>query len=95
MNKYKPEYLGKVIPVNDPAKITDFVENKYDAFTKVYEACKEQSEKITDIKPVDQNSANSLSVQIIADSNTIANIQESNKDDESLTIQDTVITAEA
>lgn len=95
MNKYKPEYLGKVIPVNDPAKITDFVENKYDAFTKVYEACKEQSEKITDIKPIDQNSANSLSVQIIADSNTIANIQESNKDDESLTIQDTVITAEA
>ena len=95
MNKYKPEYLGKVIPVNDPAKITDFVENKYDAFTKVYEACKEQSEKITDIKPVNQDSSNSLSVQIITDSNTIADIQESNKNNESLTIQDTIITAEA
>ena len=33
VEKYKPGYLGKVMPVDNPSKLTDFVTNKYDAFS--------------------------------------------------------------
>ena len=50
MEKYKPGYLGKVIPADNPSKLTDFVTNQYDAFSKIYDTCKNQSENISDIK---------------------------------------------
>lgn len=93
MNKYKPEYLGKVIPADNPSKMNDFVENKYDAFSKVYDSCKEQSANISDIKPVENDSDNSLSVQIIAGPDTIESVKEATKDDDSITVKDGVITA--
>ena len=95
MNAYKPEYLGKVIPANNPSKMADFVENKYDSFNKVYDACKDQSGNIQDIKPVDNNSSpSSLSVQIVANPDTIESVKESVKDDDSVTVQDGLITAQ-
>ena len=60
MEKYKPEYLGKVIPVDNPSKMTNFVENQYDSFSKMYEVCKDQSSNISDIKPVDNGSEETL-----------------------------------
>lgn len=82
MKKYKPEFLGKVLPENK-SDIADFMHNKYDGFSKVYDACKEESEKITDVKPVSSDNSNSksYSVKVSADKDTMENIKKNNKDD--------------
>lgn len=93
MDKYKPGYLGKVIPADDPSKMTDFVENKYDSFSKVYEVCKDQSANISDIKPVDSGSGETISVQIVASTETMELINEAAKNDDSVTVQGGVVIA--
>ena len=95
MNKYKPEYLGKVIPVDNPGKLTDFVTNKYDSFSKVYDVCKDQSDKIEDIKAVDTEGSdvNSFSVKLSADADTVETIKKAIGADSSINIKGDVITA--
>jgi len=93
MNLYKPEYMGKVIPADDPAKLTDFVTNKYDAFSKVYEACKEQSADIKDISMVETSDTNSLSVNVQASEETMEKIKENSSEDVNVT--GNVVTATA
>lgn len=92
MNKYKPEYLGKVIPADNPSKLTDFVTNQYDSFSKVYEVCKDQSDKIADIKVVesDNDPANALKVKISGEKEVIDKIKEKSKD--GIIVEDDVIT---
>lgn len=92
MNKYKPEYLGKVIPADNPSKLTDFVTNQYDSFSKVYEVCKDQSEKIKDIKVVesDNDPTNALKVKISGEKEVIDKIKEKSKD--GIIVEDDVIT---
>ena len=63
MNKYKPEYLGKVIPAEDPLKMTDMLQNKFEQFSSIYDTCKDMSTNISDIKVVD-TSPDLLSVKI-------------------------------
>lgn len=94
MNKYKPEYLGKVVP-NESAKITEFVMDKFDSFSKIYDACKDQSESISDIKAVDVGSTDpsSLSVKLSTGSDTLSKITESIKNDTTITMSGDVITA--
>ena len=95
MNKYKPEYLGKVIPADNPGKLADFVTNKYDSFSKVYDACKNHSEKIDDIKAVESecNNANSFSAKICTDMDTVETIKKAIGTDTSINIKGDVITA--
>ena len=95
MNKYKPEYLGKIIPADNPVKITDFVINKYDSFSKVYDACKNQSEKIDDIKVVESETDDrcSISVKMITDKDTVETIKTAIGTDSSINIKGDVITA--
>lgn len=93
MRTYKPEYLGKVIPANDASKLTDFVTNKYDAFSKIYDTCKGSSEKIDDIKAVDTSNSESLAIKISTDSNTLDTISKEAKKNESLNVTGDVITA--
>ena len=92
MRTYKPEYLGKVIPANDASKLTDFVTNKYDAFSKIYDTCKGSSEKIDDVKVVDTSTTGSLSVKISTDSGTLENISKEAKKNESVNVTGDVIT---
>lgn len=97
MEKYKPGYLGKVIPVNDQYKTTDFIINKYDAFSKIYDNCKDQSENISDIKVVENNNSESnfsLSVKLTTTKEVVENIKESVKGDNSIKIDNGTITAE-
>lgn len=91
MNNYKPEYLGQVIPANDPSKLIEFVETKYDAFNKVYDACKGQSENIQGIQPVSSDDS-VLSVQVSASPEAIANIKENVTDDDTVSVEDGKIT---
>lgn len=95
MDKYKPGYLGRVLPADDPSKLTDFVTNKYNAFSKVYDACKDQSENITDLKVVETDNVDTetLSVKISASEEAINTIKETTSSDESVTIENDVITA--
>lgn len=92
MEQYKPGYLGQALPVGNPNKMTDFVANKYDAFSKVYDACKSNSEKIKEISLVESNNSDSLSIKVSTDQETMNTIKESNKDDSSLDIHENVIT---
>lgn len=96
MNKYKPEYLGKVIPADDPSKLTDFVTKQYDSFSKIYDTVKDQSESISDVKAVDVGSSDpsSLSVKVSTDEETMEKIREAAKDDASVTVSGDVITAQ-
>lgn len=95
MEKYKPGYLGKVIPADNPSKLTDFVTNQYDAFSKIYDTCKNQSENISDIKVVEtgNNDPGSLSIKVSADRKVVESIKEVAKDDISVNVNDFVITA--
>lgn len=95
MKKYKPEYLGKVIPADNPGKLTDFVTNKYDSFSKVYDACKDHSEKIDDVKAVESEGTNecTLSVKISTDAETVETIKKAIGTDSSINIKGDVITA--
>lgn len=95
MEKYKPGYLGKVLPADDPSKLTDFVNNKYDAFSRIYDTCKDQSENIADIKAVETGSTDpeTLSIKISASEEAIDSIKESTNGNESVTIDNDVITA--
>ena len=93
MRTYKPEYLGKVIPVHDASQMTDFVTNKYDSFTKIYETCKTSSDKINDIKVVDSSNNGSLSVKVSTDKETLDNISKEAKKNESVVVTGDVITA--
>lgn len=87
--------MGKIIPADDPVKLTDFIEKKYDAFNKVYDACKEVSEKIDGLKMADSplSSVDTLSVKITTDTHTLSSIQEACKTDPNITVSDGVITA--
>jgi predicted nucleic acid-binding Zn-ribbon protein len=93
MNQYKPEYLGKVIPVDDQDQLTDFVQNRFDSFSKIYDSCKEQSSSISDISMVKSTEANDLSVKISTDDETIQKISEKIIDDDNIKINGDVITA--
>lgn len=95
MKNYKPEYLGKVIPVDNPGKLTDFVTNKYESFSKVYDACKNHSEKINDIKTVESeyNDEYSLSIKVLTDLETVETIKKAIGEDSSINIKGDVITA--
>ena len=95
MNRYKPEYLGKVIPVDNPGKLTDFVTNKYDSFSKVYDACKNHSEKIDNIKAVESEGTNEtlISIKVSTDMETMEIIRKAIGTDNSISIKDDVITA--
>ena len=95
MKKYKPDFLGKVIPADDPGKLTDFVTNKYNSFNKVYDACKDHSEKIDDVKAVESEvdcNNNTLSVKILTDTDTIEVIKKAIGDSPVISIKGDVIT---
>lgn len=96
MNQYKPEFLGKVIPADDPSKLTTFCMDKFDAFNKIYDVCKDQSAQIGDIKAVESESSDptSLSVKVSADKEAVAKIIETAKGDASISIKGDVITAD-
>lgn len=95
MDKYKPGYLGKVIPADDPAKLTDFVTKKFDSFSKIYDACKDQSASIADVKPVETGSSDpsSLSVKVSAPKETVEKIKETAKSDDTVSVSGDVVTA--
>jgi len=95
MERYKPGYLGRVIPADDTTKLTDFVQNKYDAFSRIYDTVKDESENISDIKTIENSDgdASTLSVKLSADTAVVEKISEKIKDDGSIKIADGVITA--
>lgn len=94
MNSYKPEFLGKVIPADDTSKMRDFVNNKFDSFSKIYDTCKDSSNNIKDIQVVETpNNNESLSVKVSADKETLNTISEKAKKDSSISVNGDVITA--
>lgn len=95
MENYKPGYLGKVIPVDNPQKMNDFVTNKYDAFSKVYDTVKDQSANIKDVQMVETSNTdpNTLSVKVSTDSSSLEAIKETSKDDSSVSVDNDIITA--
>lgn len=95
MEMYKPGYLGKVIPVYDTNKLTDFVTDKYDAFSKIYNLCRTQSANITDIKVVETCSPDTLSVKVSCDIGVVENIKKAAEGDNSISIDNNVITAKS
>lgn len=92
MERYKPEYLGKVIPVDDTSKLTDFVTNKYDSFSKIYDTCKEQSQNISDIKVVGSEN-DSLTVKLTCSQDTAEQIKKTALGDNTISIIGDIVTA--
>lgn len=92
MNKYKPEYLGKVLPVDDSSKLTDFVQNQYESFNDIYAVCKDQSDSISNIMRLDSGDG-SLSVKIDTDPESTRKIMEAVSESQTLSMSGNVITA--
>lgn len=98
MEKYKPGYMGKVMPApNDKSKVTDFLTNQYDAFNSIYDACKDQSDKINDLKTVESDTSDpdKLSVKVSTDMETMSKIKEAASGNESVVVNNDVITAKS
>lgn len=96
MDQYKPEYLGKVIPAADPSKMTGFLSNQYNSFSKIYDACKEHSSDIKDITVV-ENAANpdtSLSVKVSANNEILSEIIKKASGSSEISVKGDVITAD-
>lgn len=94
MDMYKPGYMGKVMPADDPAKLTDFVTNKYESFSACYDAVKDKSDKINDIAPVSTpNGDTSFSMKVSTDSTTASEIQKGLENNTSVTMNGDTITA--
>lgn len=94
MEKYKPGYLGKVLPADNPQKMTDFCMNKYDSFSKAYDTIKDQSENIKDISVVEppKEDTTSLSIKVSTDTSTMEKIKESSNDP-NININNDIVTA--
>ena len=94
MEMYKPGFMGKVIPADDPVKLTDFVTNKYDSFSNCYDAIKENSDKINSISsvPCTENSSE-FGMKINSDSDTISVIQDRVSNNPSISMIGDIITS--
>jgi hypothetical protein len=91
MKKYKPEFLGKCLAVDDPSKMTNFLSNQYDSFSKIYDLCKNESDKIKDVKVVTDNNEK-LSLKVSTSLDTLNDIKQK-VTDESISIDNDIITA--
>lgn len=92
MKKYKPEYLGKVIPADNPNKLSKFLTKKYDSFSKIYDTVKSESENIKDIKAIDDES-DSLSVKLTCSKETASKIKDIANGADGVTVDNDVVTA--
>ena len=94
MDKYKPTYVGQVIPADDPSKLTDFVTNKYESFSKCYDAAKDNSESIGAVSATNVKEGSSeFSMKLDTDHSTLDEIKERVKDDPSVSVSGDTITA--
>ena len=94
MEKYKPAYMGKVMPADDPVKLTDFVTNKYESFSACYDAVKEKSDKINDVSSVPTKDGDkSFSMKVSTDSTTASEIQKGLSDNSSVSMNGDTLTA--
>ena len=94
VNNYKPEYLGKVLP-SEQTDATEFMHNKFEPFSKIYDTCKAESSKIEDISNTSKSSDSSLSVKLVVnDSSALDNInKEAQKNNDSVQVNGDTITA--
>lgn len=96
MDKYKPSYMGQVMPADDPSKLTDFVSNKYDSFSKVYDAVKDESEKINAVSAAGSTDGSTeFSMKVNTDKETMEKIKEKTKDDESVNVNGDTVSAKS
>lgn len=94
MERYKPTYMGQVMPADDPSKLTDFVANKYESFSKCYDAAKDESENIKAVAAVSSPEGSSeFGMKVNTDSETMEKISEKVKDDETVSVSGDTITA--
>jgi hypothetical protein len=87
--------MGRALAADDIPKMTDFVQNKYDSFTKIYETCRLHSEDINDIKTIDKecNNKSELNIKVSTDAETLEKISENLKDNEKVSLDGDVLTA--
>lgn len=91
MDKYKPTFMGQVLPVDNPSKLTDFVSNKYEAFSKCYDNVKSESEKIKEVSSVPTSDGSSeFAMKVSTDSDTMSRIKENATD---VSVDGTVVRA--
>ena len=94
MEKYKPKYMGQVIEADDASKLTDFVSNKYDSFSKCYDSVKDESDNINSVSAgSNKEGSTEFSMKINTDSDTMEKISEKVSDDESVSVVGNIVTA--
>ena len=77
MRKYKPEILGKVMPVDDKEKMSDFLNTKYFLFNDIYDAIKENSEDISDLILLESENEKELRIKLITENSILEKIKSS------------------
>lgn len=93
MEKSKPKFMGKCLPKDDKDKLTDFVMNKYESFSKCYDACKDKAKDIKDVSAVNNEKDNkTFTMKVSTNEKTMKEIKENNKD-EKVSVQADTITA--
>ena len=77
MRKYKPEILGKVMPVDDKEKMSDFLNTKYFLFNDIYDDIKENSEDISDLILLESENEKELRIKLITENSILEKIKSS------------------
>ena len=94
MEKYKPSFMGQVMPADNPSKLTDFVANKYESFSKCYDAAKDESNKISGVSAANSpDGSTEFAMKVNTDSETMEKIKDKVKDDPSVTVSGDTISA--
>ena len=89
MRKYKPSYLGSIMPVDNKEKMDDFFINKYESFSEIYDACKDFFFFFSGISMVESEETKKIKIKLICSEETIDKIKAKKID---IQIENNVIT---
>lgn len=67
------------MPVDNKDQMSDFIINKYEAFTEIYDACKDSSEDISNMIIVESEHKKCLKVKLFCEENVLEKIKNSKK----------------
>ena len=77
MRQYKPEFLGKVMPVDNKEKMSKFLNDQYFSFNNIYDAIKEHSEDISDLILLESENEKELRIKLITENSILEKIKSS------------------
>lgn len=77
MKPYKPQWMGSIAPFDDPVAMNDFLKNKFDAFSLIFDSVKQYAESVESISQAgtSEPGGSSFSIAITTTGDTLEMIK--------------------